>query len=120
MANFTREVMQKVCYEESDKIRSSMPHEFRRLKKAHKLMRKEFSSLDQATRQKLQTILDQNEVLEKVYQMKMKLQEICSPRLQKNKQSCLSALQEWCKHAEESGIASLEEFSLKLKRYSLG
>ena len=120
MSNFTREVLKTVCHEESTKIKSDQPHEFKLFRKAHLLMRKEFSSLDEAARSKLESILDQNHNLQQVYQMKTKLQEICSSKHDKSHQSVLGALQEWCKHAEESGIAALEEFSLRLKRYSAG
>ena len=119
MSNFTREVLKAVCQEESSKIKSARPSEFKLFRKAHLLMRKEVSSLDETARAKLESILDKNRNLQLVYQMKTKLQEICSTKHETSHQSSLGALQEWCKHAEESGIAALEEFSFKLKRYSV-
>ncbi len=119
MSNFTREVLKTVCHEESSKIKTAQPTEFKLFRKAHLLMRKEISSLDETARTKLESILGKNRNLQFVYQMKTKLQEICLSRNEVNHQSSLSALQEWCKHAEESGIAALEEFSLRLKRYSV-
>ena len=120
MANFAQQVMRQVCNEESSKLKISKPHEFKSLKKAHVLMRKEFSSLDEVARNKLESILSDNPNLQVVYQMKLKLQEICSGKHNGNHQISLSALQDWCKRAEESGIAALEEFSISLKRYSMG
>jgi len=119
MSNFTREVVKTVCQEESSKVKAAQPNEFKLFRKAHLLMRKEISSLDETAKHKLESILDKNHNLQLVYQMKTKLHDICSTKLDANHQSSLGALQEWCKHAEESGIAALEEFALKLKRYSV-
>ena len=119
MANFTREVLQQVCNEEYSKLKVNKSHEFKSLKKAHLLMRKEWASMDDNARKKLESILNTNKNLEFVYQMKLKLQEIITANQQSNHHNTLTHLQEWCKKAEESGIAALEEFSMKLKRYSL-
>ena len=119
MANFTHEVLQQVCNEESDKLKKGKPHEFKRLKKAHLLMRKEWASMDDNARIKLESILSKNQNLQFVYQMKVKLQEIIAANQQTNDHNALTLLQEWCKKAEESGIAALAQFSMRLKCYSL-
>ena len=119
MANFTHEVMQQVCNEESSKLRINKSPDFKSLKKAHLLMRKEWASMDDSARKKLQSILDNNQNLQFVYQMKLKLQDIIAAKHQANHHNALASLQEWCKKAEESGIAALEEFAMNLKRYSL-
>ena len=119
MANFTQEVLRQVCNEESSKLKKGRPHEFKTLKKAHLLMRKEWASMDDNARNKLESILNKNQNLQFVYQMKIKLQEIIAANQQANHHNALTHLQEWCKKAEESGIAALAQFSIKLKRYSL-
>lgn len=119
MANFTHDVLRQVCNEESSKLKPSKSREFRMLKKAHKLMRKEWASMDDAARNKLELILNKNKNLEFVYQMKLKLQDIITANNQASHLNSLKHLQDWCKKAEESGIAALEEFSMNLKRYSI-
>lgn len=119
MANFTTEVLRQVCYEEYSKLKITKSKEFKSLKKAHLLMRKEWASMDEGARIRLESILKNNKKLQYVYNMKLKLQEIVGANHQANYHSALHHLQDWCKKAEASGIASLEEFSLKLKRYSI-
>ena len=119
MANFTQEVMRQVCNEESSKLEKGKPHEFKTLRKAHLLMRKEWASMDDNARRKLQSILSKNRNLQFVYQMKIKLQEIIAANQHANHHNALTHLQDWCKKAEESGIAALAQFSMNLKRYSL-
>jgi stearoyl-CoA desaturase (delta-9 desaturase) len=119
MANFTQEVLRQVCNEESSKLKTGKSPEFRALRKAHLLMRKEWTSMDDNARTKLESILNNNQNLQFVYQMKIKLQEIIAANQQANQDSSLSHLQDWCKKAEESGIAALAQFSMNLKRYSL-
>lgn len=120
MANFTQEVLRQVCKDESGKLKTrSKDQEFKALKKAHLLMCKEWASLDDSARKKLQSILNNNQNLQFVYQMKIKLQEIIASNQKANHQNALSHLQAWCKKAEESGIAALAQFSMNLKRYSL-
>ena len=119
MANFTHDVLRQVCNEESSKLKPDKSNEFKALKKAHLLMRKEWASMDDSARKKLESILNKNQNLEFVYQMKLKLQEIIAAKHQANQNNALNHLQEWCKKAEESGIAALEDFSMNLKRYSI-
>jgi stearoyl-CoA desaturase (delta-9 desaturase) len=50
--------------------------------------------------------------------MKQRLQEIWS-KSAVTQENLLSALEDWCRAAESSGIEALREFSRRLRRYEL-
>ncbi|QKJ66611.1 fatty acid desaturase [Deefgea piscis] len=62
----------------------------------------------------LELILTQSKVLEQVYQMRQELTRIWE-RSTLNRHELVLQLQDWCTRAENSGIQSLREFSLRLR-----
>ncbi|WP_307839099.1 transposase [Deefgea sp. CFH1-16] len=62
----------------------------------------------------LELILTQSKVLEQVYQMRQELTRIWE-RSTLNRHELILQLQDWCIRAENSGIQSLREFSLRLR-----
>lgn len=74
--------------------------------------------LKPADRTKLNLALNRSEQLQLIYQYKQKLLDIWE-RSDRKQSSLLKALQEWCKQAERSGIAALEDFARQLRAYTL-
>lgn len=78
---------------------------------------KDESRLTEQEKVKLEELMASNAQLRKMIEMRRELQAIWS-RSSATKEQLLSQLHAWCQHAEESGLASLREFSLRLRRYA--
>ncbi len=66
---------------------------------------------------KLQSVLARSEQLRTLYQMRQDLIAVWS-RSTASREQLVKQLQDWCQRAESSGIASLSQFSLKLRCYA--
>lgn len=75
-------------------------------------------SMDSVTENRLQELLKDNDALKVVYESKQRLQAIWQEKSASH-EVLMQALQDWCKHAEDSGIKALQEFALNLRAYSL-
>ena len=78
---------------------------------------KDESRLTEQEKAKLEELMASNAQLRKMIEMRRDLQAIWS-RSSATKEQLLSQLHIWCQHAEESGLTSLREFSLRLRRYA--
>ena len=78
---------------------------------------KDESRLTEQEKAKLEELMASNAQLRKMIEMRRDLQAIWS-RSSATKEQLLSQLHAWCQHAEESGLTSLREFSLRLRRYA--
>jgi len=74
-------------------------------------LNKEPAELAAADKAALDTLLGQSERLRTVYRMRQELAAIWS-RSTASREQLLEQLQGWCKHAEDSGIQSLKDFSV--------
>ncbi len=117
LANFIKEVLYDVC---TDELRKLGPgnRQYSLIKRARRLMSRESSLLTEKSRKQLQRVLEMNANLNQVYAMKQRLQEIWN-KSSVTQDNLMSALQEWCRVAESSGIEALREFSRRLRRYEL-
>ncbi len=88
---------------------------FKGIKRA---LNQDVSELKDADRARLKQVLDTNAVLAKLYAMRQELMALWE-RSSASSEQLLKDLQDWCKRAEESGIRTLEEFSLRLRSYAL-
>ncbi len=68
-------------------------------------------------RAKLDEVLSKSKVLETIYSMRQELTALWQ-RSTASKEQLVKQLEDWCHRAEESGIASLQEFSRKLRGYA--
>ncbi len=75
---------------------------------------KDESRLTEQEKLKLEELMASNAQLRKMIEMRRELQAIWS-RSSATKEQLLSQLHAWCQHAEESGLTSLREFSLRLR-----
>ncbi len=87
------------------------------LKSFRRWLNKEPAELAAADRAELDQLLGQSERLNTVYRMRQELAAIWG-RSTASREQLLEQLQAWCKRAEESGIQSLQEFSVRLRSYA--
>ena len=78
---------------------------------------KDESRLTEQEKAKLEELMASNAQLRKMIEMRRDLQAIWD-RSNATKEQLLSQLHTWCQRAEESGLTSLREFSLRLRRYA--
>ncbi len=118
MAGFARDVMKRVYREELKKTSPADQEDWMLLKRTKRLMLREATLLDDASRKWLAEALEANKSLQTVYAMKQKLQSIWQ-RSAATHELLLQALDDWCRQAEATGIQALRDFSRKLRTYSL-
>ncbi len=87
------------------------------LKSTRKLLQQEPAKLQAPQRQQLGEILAHSKALKTMHDMRGELGAIWE-RSHFTPDQLLHLLQDWCKRAEESGIKSLQEFSLRLRSYA--
>ena len=87
------------------------------LSDARTWLAKDESRLTEQEKVKLEELMATNTQLQKMIEMRRDLQAIWG-RSSATKEQLLSQLHTWCQHAEDSGLTSLREFSLRLRRYA--
>jgi stearoyl-CoA desaturase (Delta-9 desaturase) len=75
------------------------------------------AALSARDRDGLERTLEHSKVLKQIYAMRQDLAALWG-RSTESSEQLLVRLQDWCHRAEQSGIAPLAQFSLKLKRYA--
>ncbi len=115
LARYAQEVISPVTRSELCKSEKACR---RRYRQAKKLLSREAARLDEASRKRLQQVLDQSQMLETVYQYRQRLQQVWE-RTASSQDVLLKSLQEWCGQAEQTGIQVLQEFARNLRGYSL-
>jgi stearoyl-CoA desaturase (delta-9 desaturase) len=75
------------------------------------------ASLREPERATLARALDRSTALSTIYAMRQDLNALWE-RSTESSEQLLARLQDWCRRAEASGIAPLEQFSMQLKRYA--
>ena len=75
------------------------------------------STISESDRVKLTAALAKSKALETIYAMRQDLASLWE-RSTESSEQLLARLQDWCHRAEASGIAPLQQFSLKLRRYA--
>lgn len=115
MAHYTREVVIPVLRTERAKAGATGKALFKRAKL---LLTRTDGLISQLDRAHLTEVLRTNSHLQQIYQAKQKLQDIWS-RTTASQKELIEALQEWCQHAEATGIEALHRFAAKLKTYTL-
>ena len=87
------------------------------LKDARTWLGKDESRLTVEEKKKLEELMATNAQLRKMIEMRRDLQAIWG-RSNATGDQLLTQLHVWCQHAEESGLSSLRDFSLRLRRYA--
>jgi len=86
------------------------------LRKARAWLVRRPDRLDEFARQNLSRILEDNQTLRTVHELRERLTEIWEQANVSNEQ-LVADLKAWCAEAETSGIRPLEEFSARLRGY---
>jgi stearoyl-CoA desaturase (Delta-9 desaturase) len=115
LADYGKQVLSRVHREE---LAGAAVETQQLLKRVKPLIVKNEQLLNEKQRNLLQMGLAENASLAKVYDFRERLQSIFHER-QASEENLLQQLQNWCKHAEESGIAALAEFAAVVRAYSL-
>jgi stearoyl-CoA desaturase (delta-9 desaturase) len=115
LARYAQDVISPVTRSELCKSEKSCR---RRYRQARRLLSREAARLDEASRKRLQQVLEQSQMLQTVYQYRQRLQQVWE-RTAANQDVLLQSLQEWCGQAEQTGIQVLQEFARNLRGYSL-
>ena len=115
MSTYCRCVIRPVVKQEATRASSKLK---RMRRQARKLLSADQMFFSPRKRQKLKQLLQDNDMLETVYQYRLRLQAIWD-RSSTDPEVLLLALKQWCVEAEASGIRALEEFSRSLSQYQL-
>jgi stearoyl-CoA desaturase (delta-9 desaturase) len=117
MMRFTGSV-KDVCAAELKKLGDAMP-ELRDIavKRFRLWLHLDAEAMAEQERAKLDKVLGHSPKLATIYTLRRELAEIWQ-RSNATKEQLVRQLQDWCKRAEESGIESLRDFSLRLRCYA--
>ncbi len=115
MDDYLREVIMPVIRNEK-KFLNSQGKRF--LKGCGKLLVRDDSQFKLQDQNFLEMMLKNYSNLQVVYSFRLKLQEIWYMTNQ-NQQELLDILQKWCKQAEATGVAALQDFAKRLQYYSV-
>jgi stearoyl-CoA desaturase (delta-9 desaturase) len=115
MASYARDVIRPVLRQERRQCDSSCK---RVLRRARGLLIRDASLINERARARLDQILARFNDLKIVYQYRQQLQSVWANKAT-SQEMLRKALQEWCQQAEQTGITALQEFSRRLRGYSL-
>jgi len=115
MASYARDVIYPVLRQERKQCDSSCR---RALWRARRLLIRDTSLINERARERLDQILARFADLKMVYQYRQQLQSVWAGKVT-SQEMLRKALQDWCQQAEETGITALQEFSMRLRGYSL-
>jgi stearoyl-CoA desaturase (delta-9 desaturase) len=80
-------------------------------------LRSDTAALPAAERAKMAEVRSESRVLDTIYSMREELTSLWQ-RSSASKEQLVKSLNDWCRRAEESGIAALEQFSRSLRCYA--
>lgn len=83
----------------------------------HHWLYKDEAKLDDREKQRLETLMAENHQVKTLVEMRRELASIWA-RSTATREQLLTQLQEWCQKAEKSGLQSLQDFSMRLRRYA--
>jgi stearoyl-CoA desaturase (delta-9 desaturase) len=115
MSHYASDVIKKVYKDE--KARADMAGS-KLMRRGRKLMIRHHLLLDEKSRQRLELMLAQSHALQVVYEFSQRLQTIWQYK-SASQENLIQALQDWCHHAEQTGIEALQEFARTLRAYRL-
>ena len=114
-----REYSRKVTLPEWKTARESTDQAWQRLmRKAKRALIREPKLLDEKAKKRLSEVFDANQTLKTVHEFRERLRQIWDGT-QISNDKLLAQLKEWCQQAEDSGIRSLQEFSQRLRSYTM-
>jgi stearoyl-CoA desaturase (delta-9 desaturase) len=109
--------LKKTWREEREHLKAKANLESGYLRAARKLLHREPTQLQEPHKEQLTTLFEHSKALKTMHEMRVELGAIWG-RSHATRDQLLQQLQDWCARAEASGIASLREFSLRLRSYA--
>jgi len=116
MASYGRD-LKAACRSEFDKLKAQGQHDSQRgqrLRLAKRWLHRDVERIPLALHGDLATARAEHPVLDKLVAMREELRQLWT-RTGVSAEQLVADLQSWCKRAEESGIAALQEFALRLR-----
>jgi stearoyl-CoA desaturase (delta-9 desaturase) len=80
-------------------------------------LQRDAADVPDTVRPALSEVLSRSEALQKIYTMRQELSALWA-RSTASKEQLVHQLQDWCVRAEQSGVAQLREFSMRLRSYA--
>jgi len=115
MRDYTRRVTLPVLRAELAALRARIPERAGDLKR---LVVRESTLLDAASRQRLAEVLASSQALATVHEYRERLKAVWTTANTSNER-LIAQLREWCAQAEASGVRALQEFAETVRGYSL-
>ena len=112
-----RAYREEVALLKSQSGTSAAADDLKRVRTARRWLHKDAAKLSPIHRVKVEGALAESPRLAKIHQMRSELASIWD-RSSATSGELLVQLQDWCKRAEESGVRSLQDFSLRLRSYA--
>jgi stearoyl-CoA desaturase (delta-9 desaturase) len=109
--------LKKTYVEELGKLKRFAPHEVEPLRRIRRWLARDERRLAEPERARLAQVLAKSKALETAYAMRRELAAVWE-RSSASRGELVSHLQDWCRRAEESGIAPLRDFSIRLRSYA--
>jgi stearoyl-CoA desaturase (delta-9 desaturase) len=109
--------LKKTYVQELGKLKRFAPHDVEPLRRIRHWLGRDERRLAEPERARLAQILAKSKALETAYAMRRELAAVWE-RSSASRGELVSHLQDWCRRAEESGIAPLREFSIRLRSYA--
>ncbi|WP_303909187.1 DesA/ISL3 alpha bundle tail domain-containing protein [Thiohalomonas denitrificans] len=116
LAGYGRDVLKRVYREELRRRKSDRSLKAR-FRQARSLLLREERLLDEGSQRTLQQVFEESQALKTAYQFRKRLQSIWQSAA--GPDQVRTALQEWCRQAEATGIEALQRFARQLGGYRL-
>ena len=115
MADYCREVIRPAVAEEAARARGTLG---RMRGQARKLLTGNQRFFDERKQERLSQVLEESQVLATVYEYRLRLASLWD-RSTTDPEALLASLRQWCREAEETGIAALRDFARSMGQYRL-
>src|SRR5690606_4363731 len=116
MAQFARS-LRRACKEEAARLRALRKPEFHLLEGARRWLVLDADKWTEQNRAKLGEILAASDRVKLLVEMRRELSAVWE-RSNMSREQLVQVLQDWCHRAEKSGVAALEDLSLRMRRYA--
>jgi stearoyl-CoA desaturase (delta-9 desaturase) len=116
MAQFARS-LRRACSEEAARLRAMKRPEFRLLQGARRWLVHDTDKWTEQDHARLGEVFAASDRVKLLVEMRRELSAVWQ-RSNLTREQLLELLQDWCHRAERSGVAALEELSLRVRRYA--
>jgi len=115
--SFKKACRQEIAHLKQQSTEFDARDQLDRVRRAKRSLLRDVEQLSPIDRAHVTQALAHNQVLAKLHEMRTELTLIWE-RSSASREQLLVQLQDWCRRAEESGIRTLQDFSLRLRSYA--